>query len=59
MKLNKETEEKENMIDAVLILPSEDFYRFDYNLGLKIEILTLDRLKCCFKRKRRRKEFFV
>ena len=38
MKLNKETEEEENIIDAVLILPSEDFHRFNCNLGLKIEI---------------------
>ena len=30
MKLNKETEEEENMIDAVFILPSEDFHRFDW-----------------------------
>ena len=29
MKLNKETEEEENIIDVVLILPSEDFHRFD------------------------------
>ena len=36
MKLNKETEEEENMIDAVLILPSEDFHRFDCNLVLKL-----------------------
>ena len=26
------------MIDAVLILASEDFHRFDYNLGLEIGI---------------------
>ena len=36
MKLNKETEEEENMIDAVLILPSEEFHRFDCNLVLKL-----------------------
>ena len=39
MKLNKKTEEEEEEdIDAVLIFPSEDFHRFDCNLGLEIEI---------------------
>ena len=47
------------MIDAVLILPSEDFYRFDCNLGLKIEIFNSCRLKYCFKRRIKKKRVFL
>ena len=56
MKLNKEIEEEENMIDAVLILRSEDFHRFDCNLVLKLRFFYSCRLKYCFKRRIRRKE---
>ena len=44
------------MIDAVLILPLEDFHRFDCNLVLKLRFFDSCRLKYCFKRRIKRKE---
>ena len=50
MKLNNNKKKKKKilMIDAVLILPSEDFHRLIVIiLAWKLRFLTLDRLNCC------------
>ena len=47
------------MMDAVLILFSEDFHRVGCNLGLKIEISDSCRLKYCFKSKKKKKRNFL
>ena len=47
------------MIDAVLILPLEDFHRLIVILSWNWDFLTLVRLECCFKSKIRRKRNFA
>ena len=58
MKNNKKKRVEKEMMDAVLILPSEDFHHFDCNLGLKIEVSDSCRLKYCFKSKNKEEKGF-
>ena len=59
MKNNKKKRVEKEMMDAVLILSSEDFHRFDCNLGLKIEVSDSCRLKYYFKRRIKKKKVFL